>query len=48
MKFRAWCHIQSKNIVGIKWMFHKKQDEYGVVTRNKSRLMAKCYAKLQV
>jgi hypothetical protein len=24
------------NIVGIKWVFHNKQDEYGVVTRNKA------------
>jgi hypothetical protein len=29
------------NIVGTKWVFHNKQDEYGVVTRNKARLVTK-------
>jgi hypothetical protein len=24
------------NVVGIKWVFYNKQDEYGVVTRNKA------------
>jgi hypothetical protein len=24
------------NVVGIKWVFCNKQDEYGVVTRNKA------------
>jgi hypothetical protein len=32
--------------VGTKWVFHNKQDEYGVVTRNKARLMAKGYAQV--
>jgi hypothetical protein len=30
-----------QNVVGTKWVFRNKQDEHGVVTRNKSRLMAK-------
>jgi hypothetical protein len=30
-----------KNVVGTKWVFRNKQDEYGVVTRNKARLVAK-------
>jgi hypothetical protein len=25
-----------QNVVGTKWVFHNKQDEYGVVTRNKA------------
>jgi hypothetical protein len=33
------------NIIGTKWAFNKKQDEYGVVTRNKARLVAKGYAQ---
>jgi hypothetical protein len=37
-----------QNVVGTKWVFHNKQDEHRVVTRNKARLMAKGYAKLQV
>jgi hypothetical protein len=42
MKYGAWCHVQSKcceNQVGVR----NKQDEYGVVTRNKARLLAKGY-----
>jgi hypothetical protein len=35
-----------QNIVGTKWVFHNKQDEYEVVTRNKARLMAKGYAQV--
>jgi hypothetical protein len=37
-----------KNVVGIKWVFHNKQDEYGVVTRNKAILVAKGMPKLHV
>jgi hypothetical protein len=44
MKSRAWCHVQSKNVVSTKWVFYNKQDEYGVVTRNKAQLVAKGYA----
>jgi hypothetical protein len=37
---------QKKNIVGTKWVFRNKQDEYSVVTRNKVRLVAKGYAQV--
>jgi hypothetical protein len=30
-----------QNVMGTKWVFRKKQDEHGVVTRNKARLVAK-------
>jgi hypothetical protein len=33
-----------QNIVGTKWVFHNKQEEHRVVTRNKARLVAKGYA----
>jgi hypothetical protein len=33
-----------QNVVGTKWMFRNKQDEHGVVTRNKARLVEKGYA----
>jgi hypothetical protein len=36
-----------QNIVGIKWMFHNKQDEHGVVTRNKPRLVTKSYSQVE-
>jgi hypothetical protein len=35
-----------KNVVGTKWVFHNKQYEHGVVTRNKARLVAKGYAQV--
>jgi hypothetical protein len=35
-----------QNIVGTKWMFHNKQDEHEVVTRNKAQLVAKGYAQV--
>jgi hypothetical protein len=35
-----------KNIVGTNWVFCNKQDEYGVLTRNKTILMAKGYAQV--
>jgi hypothetical protein len=33
-----------QNVVETKWVFHNKQDEHRVVTRNKARLVAKGYA----
>jgi hypothetical protein len=36
-----------QNVVGTKWVFHNKQDEYGVVTRNKARLVAKGYVQVR-
>jgi hypothetical protein len=36
-----------QNIIGTKWVFHNKQDEYEVVTRNKARLMAKGYSQVE-
>jgi hypothetical protein len=35
-----------QNVVGTKWVFRNKQDEHGVVTRNKARLIAKGYAQV--
>jgi hypothetical protein len=35
-----------ENIVGTKWVFHNKQDEHGVMTRNKARLVEKGYAQV--
>jgi hypothetical protein len=28
----------NQNVVGTKWVFHNKQDEHGVVIRNKSKV----------
>jgi hypothetical protein len=35
------------NVVGIKWVFRNKQDEHGVVTMNKVRLVAKGYSQFE-
>jgi hypothetical protein len=37
-----------QNVVGTKWVFCNKQDEHGVVTRNKARLMAKGSSQVEV
>jgi hypothetical protein len=44
---KVWSLVPcpKQNVVGTKWVFHNKQDEHGVVTRNKARLMAKGYAQ---
>jgi hypothetical protein len=36
-----------QNIVGTKWVFRNKQDEHGVVTSNKPRLVAKDYPQVE-
>jgi hypothetical protein len=38
----------NQNIVGTKWVFCNKQDEHGVVTRNKAKLIAKGYSQVKV
>jgi hypothetical protein len=35
-----------QNVVGTKWVFRNKQDEHGVVTKNKARLVEKGYAQV--
>jgi hypothetical protein len=36
-----------QNVVGTKWIYRNKQDEYGVVTRNKARLVVKGYSQVK-
>ena len=31
------------NVIGTKWVFQNKQDQDGIVVRNKARLVAQCY-----
>jgi hypothetical protein len=38
----------NQNVVGTKWVFRNKQDEHGVVIRNKGRLVAKGYVTPRV
>jgi hypothetical protein len=37
----------NQNVVGTKWVFHNKQYEHGIVTRNKERLVAKGYSQVK-
>jgi hypothetical protein len=45
----VWSLIErsKQNVVGIKWVFHNKQDEHGVITRNNTRLVAKGYSQVE-
>jgi hypothetical protein len=45
----VWYLIEKpkQNVVGSKWVFHNKQDEHEVVTRNKARLIAKGYSQAE-
>jgi transposase InsO family protein len=36
-----------QNVIGTKWVFRNKQDEDGVVTRNKARLVAQGYTQVE-
>jgi hypothetical protein len=43
---RVWSLVERPklNVVGTKWVFRNKQDEHGVLTRNKARFVAKGYS----
>jgi hypothetical protein len=45
----VWSLVErpKQNVVGTKWVFRNKQDEHGVVTRNKTRLVAKGYSQVE-
>lgn len=34
---------EEKTVIGTKWMFRKKLDEHGIITRNKARLVIQGY-----
>jgi hypothetical protein len=34
------------NVIGTKWIFKNKQDEYGIVVRNKARLVAQVFSQV--
>jgi hypothetical protein len=37
----------NQNVVGTKWVFRNKQDDHGVVIRNKAQLVAKGYSQVE-
>jgi hypothetical protein len=45
----VWSLIErpKQNLIGTKWVFCNKQNEHGVVTRNKARLMVKGYSHVK-
>jgi hypothetical protein len=45
----VWSLVErpKQNIIGIKWVFRNKQDEHGVVTRNKVQIVAKGYSQVE-
>jgi hypothetical protein len=45
----VWSLVErpKQNVVGTKWVFRNKQDEHGVVTRNKARLVVKGYSQVK-
>jgi hypothetical protein len=49
MRNEVWHLVPcpNQNVVGAKWVFHNKQDEHDVVTRNKARLVAKGYSQVK-
>jgi hypothetical protein len=36
-----------QNVIGTKWVYRNKQDEFGVVTKNKARLVGKGYTQVE-
>jgi hypothetical protein len=45
----VWSLVErpKQNVIGTKWVFRNKQDENGVVTKNKARLVAEGYTQVE-
>jgi hypothetical protein len=45
----VWSLVQrlKQNMIGTKWVFRNKQDEHGIVTRNKARLVAQGFTQVE-
>jgi hypothetical protein len=45
----VWSLVErpKQNVIGTKWVFRNKQDEHGVVTRNKTRLVAQDFTQIE-
>ena len=40
--------LKGARVIGTKWVFRNKQDDQGIVVRNKARLVERDYLKLKV
>jgi hypothetical protein len=38
---------KNKNVIGTKWVYRNKQDEHGIVVKNKARLVPKGYSQVE-
>jgi hypothetical protein len=36
-----------QNVIGTKWIFRNKHDDFGVITKNKARLLGKGYTQVE-
>ena len=45
----VWSLVErpKQNVIRTKWVFRNKQDEHGVVTRNKARLVAQGFTQIE-
>jgi hypothetical protein len=45
----VWSLVErpKQNIIGTKWVIRNKQDEHGVITRNKVQIVAKGYSQVE-
>jgi 4-diphosphocytidyl-2C-methyl-D-erythritol kinase len=46
---QVWILVErpNTNVISTKWVFQNKQDENGVVTRNKARLVAQGFTQVE-
>jgi hypothetical protein len=46
---QVWEFVKrpNTNIISTKWVFQNKQDEFGIVIRNKARLVAQWYTQVE-
>jgi hypothetical protein len=47
---QVWEFVERRkghNVIRTKWVFHNKQDQYGIVVRNKARLVAQGYTQVE-
>jgi hypothetical protein len=46
---QVWTLVErpKTNVIGAKWVIHNKQDENGILTRNKARLVAQGFTQVE-